>query len=219
MSTLFDLPLHETFVRNHSETVEHTRRRKCPCGSLPDGSRSNINCLACRGRGLVEDAPVTFEAIVTGIRTQKTLLEIGVASLGDLVLSVPPFLGIRVHEMDKIRIVGWSDGELYEGETVRRDVGDTDQLRYAPVVVEKVFQVDPATGTVTTYTQGTHFSMSGKALTWLTPTRPAPGSAYTADYSPRWEWVAFTPTVHRIEQGDNLGQLVLLKKLHHATPF
>jgi hypothetical protein len=39
------------------------------------------------------------------------------------------------------------------------------------------------------------------------------------DYAPLWDWVAFIPTVVRREQADNLGQLVILKKLHTATPF
>jgi len=219
MSTLFDLGLHEDFVQRHSETVEYTRRRKCPCGSTPDGNRSNLNCKACRGNGFIEDTPITFQAIVTGIRTQKTLLEMGVASLGDLVLSAPPFLGLQIYENDKFRVIGWKDAEPYEGEILRRGVTDVDKLKYIPVTMEKVYQVDPFTGAITTYVQGTHYSVSGRELTWLTSTRPEPGMSFGVNYSPRWEWIAYIPAADRHEQGDDLGQLVLLKKLHHTTPF
>jgi hypothetical protein len=219
MPTLFDLPLHEDFVQRHSEVVEYIRCRKCPCGALPDGSRSNVNCKACKGRGLIEDPPITFSAIVVGVRAQKSFLEAGIVSFGDLMLSAPPFLGLTIFEYDKFRITGWPEGEPYEGEIIRRNIGDVDRLKYEPIVIHKVFTVDPATGAVTAYTQGTHFSVTDRDLTWLGATRPASGQAYTVDYSPRWEWVAFIPTVIRREQSDSLGQLVILKKLHTTTPF
>ena len=215
MSTLFDLPIHEDFVQRHSEVVEYTRRRKCPCGSLPDGSRANVNCQACRGKGFVEDSPVVFNAIVTGVRSQKTFLEAGIVSFGDLMLSAPPFLGRIIYEGDLFRIVGWGEGEPYEGEIIRRGVTNVDKLRYEPLQVHKVFTVDPVFGAITAYTG---FTTSGKDLTWTGP-RPAPGQSYTIDYAPLWDWVAFIPTVVRREQADNLGQLVILKKLHTATPF
>jgi hypothetical protein len=215
MSTLFDLPLHEDFVQRHSETVEYTRCHKCPCGSLPDGSRSNVNCKACKGKGIIEDPPRVFNAIVTGVRAQKLMLDAGIVSFGDLMLSAPPFLGFMIYEYDRFRIVGWGEGEPYEGEILRRGVTDVDRLRYEPRVMNKVFSVDPVVGTVTTYTG---YTTAGRDLTW-TGTRPAPGQSFTVDYAPLWEWVAFLPTVVRREQADNLGQLVILKKLHTTTPF
>ena len=215
MSTLFDLPLHEDFVQRHSEVVEWTRRRKCPCGSLPDGSRSNLNCKACKGKGIIEDPPLVFNAIVTGVRSQKLMLEAGSCPSATACSRRRRSSGSSSSRATGSAIIGWGEGEPYEGEILRRGVTDVDRLRYEPKQMHKVFSVDPVTGAITTYTT---YTVAGRDLTW-TGARPAPGQSYTVDYTPLWEWIAFIPTVVRREQGDNLGQLVILKKLHTTTPF
>ena len=219
MPTRFSLPAHHDFVLRHAEAVRISRAHKCACGARPDANRANVNCQACFGAGYLYDPPYVTRGAVIGIQAQRIMLETGVADLGDLLLSLSPFEPEQIRDWDKVEIVGWDDGELFSGEVLVRGGGPYDRLTYEPVVFHKAFTVFPSTGVITMYVEGTSFTLAGRNLTWV-PGQPQPTymQTYTADYSPRYEWVAFNPQVHRYEQAENLGQRVLLKRRHVVLP-
>ena len=216
MPTLFDLPSHAAFIERHSETVQWFRARKCACGGRGDPNRTNVNCLACQGFGYLYEPPVTLRAMIVGVTSRERMfVEMGLLEAGDCLMSCSPYEPEQIRDWDKIIIAGWGDGDLYSGETLVRGGGMVDFILYEVVSLHKVFSVLPHTGAITTYAQGTSFTLNGRQITWIAGA-PAPTylQSYTVDYAPRFEWIAFSPTVHRYEGAENVGQRVFLKRRH-----
>lgn len=217
----FSLKQMQDLIRQKGEFVNYSTGHKCPCSiaqtgtMLPDPNRANPSCQACNGLGWVWIPQSQVIGLVQGIQSQKDLLEAGIASPGDMMLS--PQIGTQLSDYDKIQLT-WPDGIPFEGEVlVRSTSGETDTSYYSIMSVppDGCFSVNPDTGALTTYLAGTDFSYSGTTITWgLSANQPLPGSAYSFKYSAQMDWICLVPPQSRRERGTNLGQRVILRKKH-----
>lgn len=218
--TGFDLGLHDQFVADHGDRVLWFRATKCSCGRSRDPHRAQPTCVACEGTGWRYDPPVELLALVTGVGgREKSLIEAGLVSPGDMVLGLAPSEPHQLKDWDKIRLT-WDPGLPYDGDVLIRGTGSTDRLTYEARRIRAVTDVHPATGAVTTYGEGTSFTVAGRELTWVAgQPQPLAGESYTVDYEPNWDWVVLSRPLSRFERGQSLGQRVLLRQRHLALSY
>ena len=217
----FDNVLQNDFVRNpssgHGERLLWYRAKKCPCSAMGDSDRALLSCAACNGRGWLYDAPITLTAIFIGVRNEKSLLDAGIIDIGDVMMGMAPNEINFISDFDIIQTT-WPAGQPYEGDTIVHtdNTAGIDQLSYVPIRVLDCFTVDPVTGTITNYTNGIDFTVSGRNITWLNGL--APGAVFSIKYSTNFSWVSFTPPADRFDSGRAMGQRVFLRKRHSVFP-
>lgn len=206
------------FIRRHGEMLDYYTSMKCTCSLLPtgaytgDANRADPNCLACKGLGLIWRSAGKILGMITNVVSQKELLEAGIAAPGDLILS--PGLSYTVSDYDKIELT-WADGIPFEGQLVKKGVGSAkDKVHYRIVKVSDCLKIDPATGTITTYTVDVDFTFNGTEITWISSKKPEDGTFYSIKYGALVEWICFAPPQPRYERGTNLGQRIVLRKKH-----
>lgn len=215
-----NLSMQSEFIRKHGELVDYFRSMKCTCSiiptgaMMPDANRADPNCKACKGLGIVWEPQGKILGLVQNISQQKDLLQAGVASPGDLVLSPDP--EYTVSDFDKIQL-GWKDGIPYEGQLVRRSMMETDTANYQIVSVVECAQIDPSSGNIHKYTPDVDFTYSGNTITWISSNKPMIGSLYTIKYAAVIDWICFAPPQPRYERGTNLGQRIIMRKKHLVT--
>ena len=205
------------FFRDHAERVNWYQAVLCGCGSSP-GAPANIGCKVCGGLGyFYPSAAVTTLAILTAVKQQEVLESAGLVMPGDLVCDQPPG-AVSLAPWDII-ITTWSQGLPFEGSVLQRGNGTTDNLPYRATKAYECVQTDPLTGSVTTYTEGIDFSVSGKSVTWLgTANQPAEGTLYSVRYNATYEWVVLPPGQVRVERSQDLGPRTALRKRHVILP-
>lgn len=181
---------------------------------MGDANRADPNCLACKGLGMIWIPSGTIIGMVTNISQQKDLIDAGIASPGDLVLS--PSDRYTVSDYDKIQI-HWHEGVPYEGQLIRRSYEDFDTANYIITDIIDCLSVDPSTGESTIYKVDEDFTFSGTKITWISDNKPAENDFYSIKYSATVDWICFAPPQPRRERGTNLGQKVIMKKKHLVT--
>lgn len=215
-----DISQQQAFIKLKGEWVKYYRGLKCTCSliqqgsTLPDANRADPNCSGCNGLGWIWIDSGLIQGMVTNIDQHKELIQAGILSPGDLVFT--PTLDVTISDYDKIQLT-WAEGLPFEGETIQRGSGVTDNTLYGIVSVPpgSCIQVNSANGDITTYTSGADFSFDGSQITWgLSDNQPLMGSTYSLKYQALIEWIAWMPPQPRYERGTNLGQRVPLKKKH-----
>lgn len=206
------------FIRAHGEWLDYYLAMKCTCtitvtGSMvSDANRANPNCAACKGLGIVWQKQSQIIGLVQTINQQKDLLQSGVGAPGDLVLSPDP--RYTISDFDKIQMT-WDEGIPYEGQLVKRAAtGSIDTVNYRIMSVVNCIQVDPTTGSITTFIKDTDFTVSGNQITWISANKPAISSVFSFKYSALIDWICFAPPQPRRERGTNLGQRIIMRKKH-----
>jgi hypothetical protein len=152
------------------------------------------------------------------IKTQKDLLQAGIATPGDLVFS--PTLDVSLSDYDRIQLT-WPEGLPFDGEVIRRGMNINspmvDSTTYEIINVDQCIQANPLTGSITNYTPNVDFSYNGKNITWLgTSNIPQNQSLFSIKYKALIDWIVFVPPQPRRERGTNLGQFVILRRKHSA---
>jgi len=214
--------MHKRLILTHGEQVIHYTGQLCSCS--PDGLPENadLNCVKCLGLGVFWREPRTITAVITGLdsdRTSRQWLQNGIALPEDMSCSPLPGLSRRFKDYDKI-IPTWKRGFPYPGELLRR--GRKDTLLYRPVgKIVRVSKVNPEVGTEEVWTEGIDFSVGGtdnKTVLWVNGRGPGFDEVYSFVYEPRFEFVCWAPPAPRWERGKDLGQRVLLRKMHLPWP-
>jgi len=216
----FSIPDHNAFVAFHGQTLNYYSEAVCPCQFSPystDPNRPLLNCQVCQGGGHVYTGPTTIIGLVTSIRNQQELIDIGVAAPGDFILGMPPTSSVYLKDFDIVQIPEMPLG--FYGQVIVRGAGATDTLAYTPSVISRVFSGNPATGATTNYTQGTDFTVSGKIITWVSGHGPNPTSTYSISYNCVYDWVLFVSAMERFDgSSTNLGQRAILRKRDVVFP-
>lgn len=211
----FDIGAHDAFVQRHSDAFRWYRGSLCPCGATPDANRSRVTCLHCNGTGTRYEAPVIMNGIITGVERYKALLESGFLEPGDLQLGLSPLEPNILSPGDMIEI-NWTHGQPYEGDVLKRGAGsNVDLLSYPPVDIFSCVSIHPTTQALTSYVSGANFTVSGRALTWIS-VAPSAGQNYSIKYTALFQWIAFRPPMDRMEQNVSLGQWMFLRKRNLA---
>ncbi len=188
----------------------------CPCGSKP-GEPARITCAACGGTGLLYPLPPReILALISDLEQHSDLVQAGLMTYGDLVISTQPGQD-PMNDYD-LCILPMEYGVPAEGQVIARGSGTTDDAWYRLQTVEGAWTVDADTGVVAPYTPGTDFTWDGKVITWLSANQPSQGQNYTIRYTGRFEWVAFDPPSPRQAFGQDLGQRAVLRKRHVILP-
>lgn len=216
-SSTFSLRQQQGFFDRHGDFVDWYGGHKCSCSDSQDASRANPNCRSCKGTGFWYDAAKRIQGLVTGLSSQRMLLESGIAIPGDLIFSSEMLTMDVITDYDKI-VLSW-DGAPHEGDLLKRGQADSDFLIYNATDITSVTRVDQETGTITAYISGTEYSHASGSdvITWLTPTRPPTGAVYSVKYLAIFEWLCFQPPAQRYERGTPLGNRVLLRKKHMVS--
>jgi hypothetical protein len=191
--------------------------RKCSCTFDLDPNRPNPNCKACKGLGYVYLSSKKILGIVASVNSSKMLMDSGMVIPGDLVFSQQMMTPTPITDNDMVRLTtgAWP----YEGELVVRDASTSDLLIYSAIKVIDVLQMDPITGTTTTYARTTDWTHTtgSDTINWVTtgtPSSPAAGSTYSVKYDALFDWVCFTAPAQRFERGTPLGNRVFMRKKH-----
>lgn len=169
------------------------------------------------------DAPVTLQGMLVGNAFMKQLIDVGIANPGDMALSLNPNEINLLSDYDIVNFT-YGPGESYEGDTlVRNSDGNPDQLAFTPVQIINCLSISGDRKTAIKYAQGTDFTLSGRALTWLPGKGPQQGTPYQIKYTARFDWMVSTPPALRFEDAfggsGNLGQRVLLRKREVPIPI
>lgn len=147
------------------------------------------------------------------IMQRKELAATGLFLPGDAVFS-PPSTSV-VSEGDKIILL--APLPFGKGDALLRGTGESDRLFYA--ATSAIYCADEYG---TRYYENTDFQLEGKNIVWRwagkTSTKaPGVGVRYGMKYMAHIEWIAFIPPMERFSHGDNLGEKVMLRKLHLFT--
>lgn len=170
------------------------------------------------GLGLLyPTAPITMMAMVSDATQETDMVAqgYGLAEYGDIILYPDPN-GPRLSAFDLVMFPTTVSFPTHS-QTIVRGSGATDTSDYNIATAFGAWTVDPSTGVSTAYVAGTDFTVSGKVLTW-SATQPAEGQMYSLRYGAQFEWVAFNPPIPRLAFGQDLGQIVPLRKRHIVFP-
>jgi hypothetical protein len=243
--------LQSGFISERGTEMIHEISIKCTClvGDIyakqtnegRDGRQTPF-CDRCGGSGWLYRSPVLLTGLVTNVRYQKNLIESGFLTPGDLTFSPMPTAtstggacagtsGRRVGSFDKLTAT-WPE-PIDDGHVLVRGAGtkakaegittyladNEDRLWYEPA---GAIWCEDENGVV--YTEDSDFELGpGKVIRW-TGNSPIIGTRFTIKYNAYFEWIAFQPPTERIDyRGENLGELVYLRKKHammvNDSPF
>lgn len=200
------------FFRDHAERVQWVAAAPCSCSG--PGQPAEAGCAVCGGTGrFYPGDAVSVLALLTSIEQRTDWITLGLGQPGDLVADLPPD-GARWAPEDLV-LTTWTTGLPFYGETRIRGVTATDALSYRVETVQGVWQSNPATGAVSTYTLGTDYTVTPgvAALTWIAGgAQPAVATPYAIRYTATYEWMVFDPGQVIVERGTSLGPRYGLRK-------
>lgn len=193
-------------------------------------------CSRCGQDGFLFRSPEIIVGIFTGVRHQRNVLDSGNYLPGDAIFSPnpnsPTCIGPqrRIGTADKLTAT-WPE-PIDEGQVLVRGSGnkaaaggvltqlsdEEDRLWYEPA---KSLWCEDEFGV--TYESGADFELGpGKVIKWRSHQPPA-GVKYSLKYEAFFEWIVWQPPTERIENDNNLGELVNLRKRHlkliNDSPF
>jgi hypothetical protein len=227
-------------VNNRGSDVIHEIGVACPkcrtsdaaANLLGDGQAAtrSPNCPNCVDGWLFRN-PAKVRGLVTSIRQQKNILDVGIAQPGDMSFSPAPGTlticgggGRRIARGDKLTAT-WSQ-PLDDGQTVVRGaahLGDNVRLANNVETGEDRLWYEPAESlwcedeNGIAYQAGTDFSFGpGRVIKWIGE-QPAVGTKYVIKYTAYFEWLVFVPPQERVDRDNrDLGPLVLIRRRHIA---
>lgn len=227
-------------VQNRGSDMVHEIGVACPKCRTSDTAATMVddgqfqtrspNCPNCVDGWLFRD-PVKVRGLVTSIREQKNVLDVGLAQPGDMQFSPAPGTlatcgasGRRIARGDKLTAT-WSQ-PLDDGQTIVRgaaQLGDNprlannvnpaeDRLWYEPA---EVLWCEDENGIV--YQGGTDFLVGpGRVLQWVGE-QPSVRTKYVIKYTAYFEWLVFVPPQQRVDKDNrDLGALIFLRRRHVA---
>lgn len=233
--------LQNSFIDERGVNFLHEIATSCTCrvsdtfaslkGDGKEGRRTPF-CPRCGGSGWLYRSPRLVRGIVTNIRQQRNILDAGIAQPGDAMFSPmfgdqtacnSDFASRKIGAFDKLTAT-W-DQPLDDGQVIVRGAGTSgenlglktgltlqeDRIWYEPV---NAVWCEDEDGII--YNQGSDFTLGpGKVINWV-GNQPPVGRRYTIKYTAYFEWISFQPAQERLDQDQDIGQLVFLRKRHIA---
>lgn len=142
--------------------LTHQSAIPCPCLDVATG-QPDPTCARCEGKGWQYYGEKTIRAICVGLGMEKQYVDPGGFFLGTMTLTTHAANDLGYHD----RIIN-QESVIRFSEVMDRAVGNVDKTRFEIQSVSRV--IDPA-GNL--YQPTTHFTVSGRQITWLGATRPA----------------------------------------------
>lgn len=225
----FDFYFHHDFIDERGTMVIWETAIRCPCrvedpfaGGIDNG-KDQIRlpyCPKCGGIGLLFVNPVMVKGLLTGMNTQRTLVETGVLQPGDAIFGLGPY---HEHMAMGDRLTMTHPQAIDDGQVIVRNAAllgnnlqlninlreNEDRLWYRAARV--IYCVDEDGKT---YQEGADFEIDGSKIIRWSDSRPRDKKAYTVKYEGFLEYIVFAPPMERRDTEDDLGQKVLLKRKH-----
>lgn len=233
--------LQDELILDRGTQVVHEIAITCTCritdvyaGLKEDGKqrRAEWACPRCGDEGWLYRDPKLVTGMVTGIRQQKNILDVGIYKPGDMLLS--PLSATDNGCGDELgfsRKIGMSDkitatwpqviddgivmirGSASTGESLNLNNSldtDEDRLWYEPA---SAIWCEDSSGIV--YKEHADFVLGpGRIIKWV-GNRPNLKQPYTLKYNGYFEWIVFANPQERIDKNNlDLGQAVMLRKKH-----
>lgn len=225
----------EFLIQDRGDEVIHEIAVACPCRGedhyaslITDQNRParkrSLDCDQCDGNGWLYRNARVVKGLVTSVNSgNRSLIEAGYAEPGDCVFSPSLDIGI-ISDFDRITFT--YPAPLDQGQQIMRNAANMednkglntrlqvneDRLWYIP---EQCIWCEDQNGVV--YQQNLDFVFDKKIIRWI-GNKPADGVFYTIKYTAFLEWICYSTPMTRIDRARNLGQKVLLKKVHVAFP-
>jgi hypothetical protein len=210
--------LQDGLVANRGQTVIHELGITCTCrttsrtDTVVVGS-GNMNCSRCENGILYRDSKQII-ALITSISYQRQLLEEGLVSPGDCLMSVAPNSKRQPSDFDRITFT-WAE-PVSDGQVIHRGVesetrdgleSNEDILNYA---VANVLHCEDEDGKI--YYQDSDFRTEGRRIIWSNP--PEIRKRYSIKYQGYISWIVFTPPHSRRDGSRSMGSRIMLRKSH-----
>ncbi len=232
----FQAGLQDGLVNARGADMIHEIGISCPkcrtsdphANMIPDAKQSvrSPNCSNCNADGWLFRSPVIIRGLATSIRQQRNILDAGTSQPGDMQFSIGPgFSGCgqdnrRVSRDDKFTAT-WSQ-PLDDGQTIVRGaahMGDNIGLANNVEIIEDRLWYEPdaalwcedENGVV--YDEGDFDLGPGRVIKWI-GNAPQQGIKYVLSYTAFIEWIAWIPPQERIDNNEDLGPLVFLRRRH-----
>lgn len=236
-STTFSRQSQGDFIERHGTTLIHAVAVKCPCRnedvfvSMGDDGADAVSVAdhaLCQNDRWLYRHPKEITGLLTSMNQQLTPVEMGWAQPGDVVFS--PQLQDRGSGCEQRPIGQWDrltstiPQILDGGQVIVRGAGtaganrgvtasaglaeNEDRLWYEPS--SAVMCVDFLGNE---YEPGDFVLGPGKKIVWV-GRAPPPRRRYTLKYEGLLEWIAVLPPQERYDARENIGQKVLLRKMH-----
>ena len=210
---------HEEVVNEHGEIAVHEIALPCPKCQDTDIDKAvigNSYCPLCLGDGFIYREPHLVQGLMTGVKYGQSLDDMGWASPGDCTFSLAPNVVPQISTFDKITFthpenVGYGQvmkRGLWHQRNSAKFAANEDRLDY--IVAEVMFAEDEDG---VTYKQDIDFVTDQKVLKWIGQ-MPVIGKKVAIKYTAFFEWIAFTPSSERRDNGRSLGDRVVLRKKH-----
>ena len=209
---MIPVPQVDALVEQEGDYVVHEVGLRCFC--FNDSGQPDPTCNEHQNGGWLYCESETIQGLVTGISQNRELVEAGILIPGDCVFS--PLSDAVVTEGDKITFT-WPL-PYGQGDPLVRSNENKEDTYYKPV--RAIYCIDENKAK---YREGIDFRFVDKTIQWLWDGKPLEGIApaggirYTVKYMAFLEWIAYVPPVERINNGNNLGSKVILRKRHLVT--
>ena len=210
--------MQDGLISNRGQTVIHEIGLSCTCrtgnrGEAVVGGSGTLYCMKCEN-GILYREPLQIMGLISGISSNRQLVETGFINPGDCVLSISPNLKNPPADFDKITFT-WAenvgDGQVItRGESAEGSYGladNEDLLHYQGA--ESIYCEDEDGRT---YTEGSDFRFEGRKIVWLNP--PDDKKRYTIKYKAYLEWLVYDSPMTRRDRDSDLGFRVVLRKKH-----
>ena len=229
----WDFSLLQSLIDDRGDQVVWEKGAPCPqcteqdpfANALPKEGRpptkSSIFCDMCLGDGRIYRDPQVIRALVTGIQAgNRTLLEMGFAMPGDMVLSPPLTIFLSVEDFDRITLTTATG--VSEGQVIVRGAANTGENKFLKTnlalnedrlwyLAEDAILCEDVNGK--TYESGTDYIFDDKKIVWI-GNQPKVGIPYVIKYSAYVEWMVYSTSLDRLDHGRDLAPKVMLRKKH-----
>lgn len=210
--------MQDGLIANRGQVVIHEIGLSCTCrdgnfGEAVIGGSGQMYCTKCEN-GIIYRQPLQIMGLISGISSNRQLIETGFINPGDCVLSVSPNLEVPPSDFDKVTFT-WpenvGDGQvIIRGESMPSMVplaANEDLLHYQGA---KAVYCEDEAGKV--YKEGSDFYFEARKIVWTNP--PENKTRYTIKYQAYLEWLVFNSPMSRRDKDRDLGYRIALRKKH-----
>ena len=211
--------MQDGLISNRGQVIIHELGITCTCragGEIVSSIRGSDNKFYCNSceNGILYRKARQIMGLVSGISSNRQLIETGFINPGDCVLSISPNLENPPSDFDKITFT-WDenvgDGQvIVRGHALDRNAQlspNEDRLHYQ---ASKSLYCEDEDGKE--YFQDADFYFEGRKIVWTNP--PEIRKKYTIKYKAYLEWLIFDSPMTRRDRDSDLGYRIILRKKH-----
>jgi hypothetical protein len=171
----------------------------CPNRRGLGPSDHKITCTLCEGTGFIFFDPQATEMLITGVKLHESYYAWGRFDGGSVMVTSKSDDQIGYWDRLTLR----NSSARFTQLVYRQPGAAKDRLKYTPLAMVYVIWVT-SSGALQVATLGTHYSVSGDEVTWLTSTKPPAGHLYTAVYTYRQRYI-ITDLIHQHRESSVKG--------------